>query len=224
MKLKIRIAGLLFVTGIVVGIFSIVPSIDCPQYLTEAAKNNTQVIMGAVCQFIISLTYSGIAFLLYPILKKYDTSLALGFLTFRIIASTLLIIGTIVLLSILVLSKEFAKIPDQNTLSIEVLGNVLKMTRDYINHVFMILVLCTGNFLLYIILLKSKLLPKWFPIWGLFGTLLSAIASFLILFQVIEIITPEYLILNAPTAIIELSFGMWLIFKGFDKKVLLLDE
>lgn len=83
----------------------------------------------------------------------------------------------------------------------------------------MILVLCAGNFMFYILLLKSKLIPKWLSIWGLLGYLLSAIASVLILFQVVEVITTEYLVLNVPTAIQELILGIWLITKGFDQRL-----
>lgn len=214
-------AGILIIIGMVAGMLSIVPSVESPDYLTEVYANQNQVLSGAFFQFIMSLAYLGIGILLYPIIKRFSNSLSIGFLNFRIIASTLVILGTILLLSILALSQEFVKNSTQNTLDFEAIGNVLKITRDYINHVFMILVLCTGNFMLYLLLMKSKLIPQWLSVWGLFGTLLSAIASVLILFQVVEVITTEYLILNVPTAMLELILGIWLIVKGFDKRVII---
>ncbi len=219
-KRKIKFVGFLFIAAMAAGIFSVAPAIDSTNYLTEAAANSNQVIIGAICQFMMALIYLAIAILLYPIVKKFGKSLAIGFLSLRIMTATLVIFGTILLMSILALSQEFIKHSPQDTLSFEVLGNVLKITRDYINHVFMILVLCTGNFMLYILLIKSKLIPKWLSIWGLLGTLLSALASILILFQVVEIITPEYLILNVPTAIAELILGIWLITKGMNENEL----
>ncbi len=219
-KSKTKFAGLLFIVGMVAGIFSVAPAVDSAKYLTEAAINSNQVIIGAIFQFIMSLAYLGIAILIYPIIKRFGNSLAIGFLSFRIIAATLVIFGAILLLSILALSQEFVQNSHQNTLDLETLGNVFKTTRDYINHVFMILVLCTGNFMLYILLMKSKLISQWLSVWGLFGTLLSSIASVLVLFQVVEIITFEYLILNVPTAMFELILGIWLIVKGFDKRVI----
>lgn len=124
------------------------------------------------------------------------------------------------LLSILILSQEFVKSPSLNTSEAEIIGSVLRSTRDYINHVFMILFLCIGNLMFYILLLRSKLIPKWLSIWGLFGNSLSVVASLLVLFQVIEIITSEYLALNVPTAIQELILGIWLMIKGFNKRPL----
>lgn len=218
-KRKTRFAGFLFLVGMLAGVFSVAPAIDSAKFLTEAAANFNQVVIAAIFQFIMSLAYLGIVILLYPIIKKFGGSLSIGFLSLRIIAAALVIIGAILLLLILALSQEFVKAPSQSALALEALGNVFKITRDYINHVFMILVLCAGNFMFYILLLKSKLIPKWLSIWGLLGYLLSAIASVLILFQVVEVITTEYLVLNVPTAIQELILGIWLITKGFDQRL-----
>jgi len=40
------------------------------------------------------------------------------------------------------------------------------------------------------------------------------------MFRLIDIITPEYMIMNVPIALQELTFAIWLIVKGFDKKVI----
>ncbi|MBU0558608.1 MAG: DUF4386 domain-containing protein [Bacteroidetes bacterium] len=223
-KQKVRFAGLLIITGMIAGIFSVAPAIDSSKYLTEAAANSNQVIVGAIFQFIMALAYLGIGILLYPIIKRFSSSLAIGFFSLRIIAASLVIFGTILLLSILTLSQEFVKSASQNIMEFEALGNLLKITRDYINHVFMILVLCFGNFMLYLLLIKSKLIPLWLSLWGLLGGLLSAIASIMLLFQVFEVITTEYLILNMPTALLELILGIWLMMKGFDKRALLIES
>lgn len=214
---KTKLAGFLLIAGMLAGIFSVAPVVDSTGYLREAAAKPVQVMVAAIFQFVMSLAYLGIAILLYPLLKKIGSSLSVGFLSFRIIAASLVIIGTLILLSILGLSQEFVKMPSQDSLLPEIVGAVLKIVRDYINHVFMILVLCIGNFMFYILLLRSRLIPPWLSVWGLLGNSLSVIASLLILFQQMEIITTEYLLLNVPTAIQELTLAIWLIVKGFDK-------
>lgn len=219
-KSKTRLAGFLFLAGMFAGILSVAPSVDSANFLTEAAANSGQVIIAAAFQFMMSLAYLGIAILLYPLIRRFGSSLSIGFLSLRIIAAGLVILGALLLLSVLALSQEFVKNAAQDTLALEALGNVFKTTRDYINHVFMILVLCTGNFMFYILLLRSKLIPRWLSVWGLFGNVLSAIASVLVLFQLVEIITTEYLVLNVPTALQELVLGFWLMVKCFDKRPL----
>lgn len=220
-KHSARLVGLLYIAGMVAGIISVVPSIDSENYLTAAAANSTQVRIATLFQFVMFFTQLAIAILLYPVVKKFGESLAIGFLSLRIVSATLILFGTILLISLLVLSQEFVSQSPQNTLMFEALGSTLKMTRDHINHVFMILVLCLGNFMLYVLLLKSKLIPRWLSLWGFLGTVISAIASVLILFQVIDVITNEYLILNVPAALLELVLGLWFLVKGFDKKALI---
>lgn len=215
-----RVTGFLFLGAMLAGIFSVAPAVDGAAYLTEAAANPHQVIMAAICQFIMGLAYLGIAVLVYPLVKGFGSSLSTGFLSMRIIVATLVVIGTILLPAILVLSQKYVEKPSHDVLTFEILGHVLKSTRDHINHVFMILVLCMGNLMLYTLFLKSRLIPKWLSVCGLIGNVLSATASVLVLFQAVEIITTEYLCLNAVTALQELILGIWLIAKGFDKNVI----
>lgn len=218
-KIHIRLAGLLYLLAIVTGIFSIAPSVDAKEYLTQATANANEVIIAVVFQFIMSLIYIGVAILLYPVIRKFAYSLALGFLTFRIIAVTLSIIGTVLLLSILALSHAFVQNPSGDATAIATVGYVLKTTRDYINHVFMVWTLCAGNILLFVLLFKSQLVPRWLSVWGLVGAVLSIIAAALVLFGVFDIITVEYLVLNIPTALQEIIFGLWLLLKGFDSRL-----
>jgi len=212
----IRLAGILMLAGMVAGIFSVAPAIDATDYLTAAAKDSNQVTLAAVFQLVMSLTYIGVAILLYPTIKRFGSAWSIGFLSCRIIAASLSIIGTIVLLSMLTLSQEYLRNPSPHPLALEAIGNVLKITRDYINHVFMVIVLCTGNFLCYVLFFQSKLIPRWLSLWGIMAAFLSVSASILLLFQQVDVITYAYLALNAPMAIQEVFLGIWLIVKGFD--------
>jgi hypothetical protein len=129
----------------------------------------------------------------------------------------LVIIGTVVLTSILSLSSEFVGEASQNKEIFESLGKILKVTRDSINHGFMVFALSTANILFYLILIKVRLIPVWLSIWGIIGAVLSAIGSVLLLYQVLDVITTEYILLNIPTVLAELLLGFWLVFKGFKK-------
>eukprot|EP01132_Coremiostelium_polycephalum_P006130 gene6130-7636_t len=180
--MKERIAGGLFLLGMVAGIFSVAPSIDSVEYLSIASKNVNQTIVASISQFIMSFTYIGIGILLYPIIKRIDNSLSLGFLSMRIVATSIVIIGTII---------------------------------DYINHVFMVLTICTSNIMFYLLMLKSQFIPRWISIFGLIGCLLAEFASILVLFKVVDVITTEYILLNVPAALQELIIGSWLLLKGF---------
>ena len=215
-KKNARIAGGLIILGMITGLLSVSPGVDSLEYLTQAAADANQVISAATFQFVLAIIYVGIALLFFPVLSLINKNLATGFLAFRIISTTLMVVGTVFLLSILLLSQGYISASNHNTEILEIIGNMLKYTRDYFNHVFMVLVLGISNVFLYYLFFNSKLIPQWISVLGFISTVLSMFASILLLFQVVEVITTEYLILNAPTALIELILGIWLLFKGFN--------
>lgn len=219
-RTQTRRAGLLMLAGITAGIFSVAPSVDSPEYLTEAAGHSGAVTSAAVFQIAMSLAYIGIAVLLYPVINRFGSGLSIGFLSFRIVAVSLSLMGTVLLLSVLALSREYSQNPLPDTSAAHALGNVLKTSRDVINHVCMVLVLCTGNVLLCALLFQSKLLPRWLSVWGIIGACSAAGAGLLFLFGKVSIFTAEYLALNVPAAMHEVLSGIWLLVNGFDRRVL----
>ncbi|KAB2815617.1 DUF4386 domain-containing protein [Phaeocystidibacter marisrubri] len=218
MKSNARIAGGLILLSFITGLLSVSPGVDSADYLTEAAGQSNQTIAAALYQFILAIIYVGIALLFFPVFSKLNKMLAVSFLGFRIIATTLMLVGTVLLLSILVLSQGYVNHPTSDTHTLHIIGNMLRYSRDYFNHVFMVLVLGISNLIAYYIFFRSRLIPSWISIWGMVGTLLSMTASVLLMFQVFDVITTEYLILNTPTAIVELLLGFWLIIKGWNTR------
>ncbi len=215
------IAGFLYIIGLVAGILSIAPAIDAPDYLIKTSANANQVIFGAFFQFIMAVAYAGIAIILYPILRKYNKSLALGFLSFRIIAVAFLIIGVASVLLLLTLSQEFVKAGTPNLSYFQTLGGLLRAGRDLVNHVTMPLVLTVSGLMFYFLLYQTKLIPRWLSVWGFISNLLGLLATLLVMFHFIEIITPIYIILALPTALQEMVLAVWLIVKGFNPAAIL---
>jgi len=198
-----------------VGILSIAHAVDDSDYLTKSALNSNKIYKAACFQFLMAILYIGIVIVLYPILKVYNERLAVGFLSSRIIAVIFVLFGTITLLLILRLSQDFVKVNSSNSLYYNVIGDLLKTARDLVNHVGMIIVLCIGGIMLYIIMIQSELIPTWLSVWGILGSVIAILASVLILLKYIQILSPTYLILNIPIALQEIVFAVWLILKGF---------
>lgn len=216
---KSIIAGSLYLVGFIAGILSIASAVDSPEYLIKTAAHVNQTLFSALFQFVMIIAYIGIAINLYPIVKKFNESLALGFLSFRIIGTVFLLIGVIFLLLILTVSQEFVRTESSDLPTFQLIGGLLQTGRDYVNHVAMIVSLNIGGILLYVSLFQSRLIPKWLSVWGIIGALLAILASFLVMFGFIDIITSGYLTLNVPIASQELIFAFWLIVKGFDRQV-----
>ena len=211
------IAGSLYLLGIVAGILSIAYAVDDPEYLIKASSSVTPIMIAAFFHFLMAPIYLGVAISLYPVLKKDNQWLAFGFVAFRIIACVFIIIGVIILLLLLTLSQEFVSAGTPDFSYYQTIGGLLQVGRDLTNHVATILAVSFGGLLFYFLLLKTRLVPRWLSGWGLIGTILTIIASYLVMFRLISVITQTYIILNMPLALQEIVLGLWLIIKGFNK-------
>ena len=172
------IAGILIIIGMLAGILSIVPSVESTYYLTEVSANQNQVLSGAFFQFTLVPIYIGFALLLYPILSKYNKSLSIGFVSFRIIAGVFQLVGVIAIPIFILLSQEFLKSTNPDLLYFQISGDVLKLGRDLANHVGVMLATGLGNLMLFYILYKTKLIPRWLSSWGFIGNIIAMLASF----------------------------------------------
>ena len=81
------IVGVLFITATVassLGFTILDPILNAPDILDNVSANTTQVIIGVLLLLIDSAAVVGIAVMMFPILKKHNESLALGYVGARI--------------------------------------------------------------------------------------------------------------------------------------------
>lgn len=213
------IAGWSYIGATVAGILSMVPVIDDPEYLIKISAHETQVIAGAFFQLLMVAAYIGYAISLYPLLRKHNENLALGFISFWVIGGVFIIIGVIILLLFLTLSQGFVRSAASQAVYFQTLGELLRTGRDLVNHVGMILALSLGSIMCYSVLFRTRLVPRWLSGWGLIGTALTIFASLLLMFRLIGLITTIYVGLNFPLALQEMVLAVWLIVKGFNPTV-----
>ncbi|MBX2943761.1 MAG: DUF4386 family protein [Cyclobacteriaceae bacterium] len=90
-----RIAGILILFGMLAGLLSIVPSVESTEFLKELFPNRSQVLIGAVFQFLLVPIYIGFALILFKTLKAHKGNSAIGFVGFRMIAGAFQIFGVI---------------------------------------------------------------------------------------------------------------------------------
>jgi hypothetical protein len=211
------IVGILFLIATVIlivgGIFSL--SIYEPDYLTAVSENENQVILGALLEIVAAAAVVGIPIAMFPILKKYNEGLALGYVGTRIFEGLTIFLNTIILLALLSLSNQFvnASIPDVSYF--ETTGALLLGVREWgsllVDFSFPIGAV-VFNYLLY----KTKLTPKWIAILGLLGGALWLATTPVRMYG----FSPEWMdFLAAPIAFQEMILAVWLIVKGFNTSV-----
>ena len=208
--------GVLIVSSIVLGILSSVPALEKPDYLAAIATIKTQILAAALFQAAMAVAYVCIAVLVFPIVKRYSETLAIGYFGFRIIAAAFLFVGIASLLLLLLLSQGYVASDPLGASYFKTIGELLRTGRDLMNHVGMILPWSIGGLILYYCILRMKLVPKWLSIWGLVGTSLTIIATLMLICDFIKIATPLYFIMNTPAAVFEVALAIYLFVKGFN--------
>jgi hypothetical protein len=212
------IVGLLFISATVaysIGIYLIDSITNTPDYLTKVSENENQTIIGAFLVLVDAIAVAGIAILIHPILKKYDETLALGYVGARIAEGILFFVNVITILILITLSNEYVQAGSPDSSYFQTLGSLIISAGDWAFLLGFGLVFTISALILNFVLYQSKLVPRWLSVWGFIGALLL-FAYYLL--QPFSIIMIEILFL--PIAVQEMVFALWLIVKGFNPSVI----
>jgi hypothetical protein len=216
------IVGVLFITATVVTLLSIplTNHINAPDYLINISANENQVIIGALLQLINCIAIVGIAVMLFPIFKKHNEALALGYVGARIMEAVSLIVAVISLLLLLTLSQEFVKAGAPDVSSFQTLGTSLLAANYWAWLLGGELFLTLSALILNSILYQSKLIPRFISVWGLIGATLLLAQGLLGMFGSLSETSVLRTYLFIPIAVQEMVFAVWLIVKGFNSSAI----
>ena len=215
-----RIVGALFliamVTSLVGGLWleSIITAED---YLTTVSANETQVVIGVVLELINGIAVIGIAVMMFPIFRKHDEALALGYVALRIIEAVVVIAAAVIPLSLVALSQEYLEMGAPDTSQFQILGSSLLASRAFWASVMLGIFFGLAALLFYYLLYRSKLVPRWLSGWGFIAVVLVLIWNLLELFG---ISVSFGMILALPMILNEIVLAIWLIIKGFNASAL----
>ena len=211
--------GVLFIIATAAPLLSVafVPIIFGPASLANVwllAANENQIRIGALLEFAMAAAVAAIPICMYPILKKYNESMALGYVVGRLVEGIMFTIGAISLLALLTLSKEFALAGAPSASYYQIIATTVLAIRAG-ESVFAQFGFSLGSVMFYYLLYKSKLIPRWLSGWSLIGAVLFLASAFLAMFGYGSEST-IYLLFNAPGGLGEMVFAVWLIVKGFN--------
>ncbi len=212
------IVGVLFIMALVlflIGKAFYEPILSSPDYLDNTYPNRVIVIIGILLEFISALAVILIPVLLFPILKKYNEVLALGYVSFRLFEAVLLSVAQIFKLSLVNLSQEYLNKGGVDVSYFKNTGNSIQSVIYWVDHdgLVYLFVFGIGALLLYSALYKSKLIPRWLSIWGLFSAVAILTASVMNTFDISLVLA---MVLVIPIAFQEQAMAIWLIVKGFN--------
>lgn len=220
-KTNAIITGLFFIAATVSAIIGLKlydPILNHADYLTNAARHSTQIIFGGLFELILVCTASGTAIMLFPYLRKYNESLAIGYVCFRVLEVVFILIGILGMLSIVTLGHAYLSKASSDIDTYQAAGTIAKAIHDWTFIIGPLFILGINTSIYNYVFYKSKLVPRPLSIWGITGAVLVFISSLLVMFGLIEILSLWQMLLAMPIAIYEMILAIWLITRGFNLK------
>jgi hypothetical protein len=212
------IVGVLYIIGTVAGILCKVltgPIQSDLNLLTKVTANENQIIMGALFLLIMGLALAMVPVMMFPILKKHNEALALGYVVYRGALETVTTVAMVIgWLFLTVLSQQYIA-GAQDASNIQTLGTLLLNGNDSISTISQI-IFPLGALMFYFLLYQSKLIPRWISGWGLIAGVLWIAVTLLDLFGLINAWSTVQVALALPIGLQEMVMAVWLIVKGFN--------
>jgi hypothetical protein len=213
-KSTARAIGILFIiasASAIIGGTMALPATES-DFLSEAAGSEGQVVIGLILEMVLALAVFGMAALFFPILKKEDEGLALGYVATRTLEGVLIAAGTVSAALMLTLSKGFG--PDETAAGVEPVADVLFAAREWTYWFGPMAVFSVSALILNWLLYRSRVVPTWISIWGFIGGVLLLASAVLEMFG--QALGWWQAVFTVPIGVNEMVLAIWLIVKGFD--------
>jgi len=210
-------------TALVAGVFYLISFVSIPTlslygtvkgegFIISSAAD-TGALWGGFLEVIVALAGIGTAVALYPVVRRQNEAMALGFVATRTLEAAMIFAGVASLLSLVALRQPGASGADATSLT--TVGQALVA---FYNGAFLVgqsLMPVMNALLLGTLMYRSGLVPRLIPLIGLIGAPLQLTAVIATLFGLIDRVSSVALILVIPIFLWELSLGIYLVVKGF---------
>ena len=171
---------------------------------------DTAVIVGGILEIIVALAGIGTAVALFPVLKRQNEGVALGFVGSRVLEAATIFAGVVFLLSVVTLRQ--AGVGAAGLVTAQAL--VAMYNRTFL--VGQSLMPVVNALLLGSLLYQSRLVPRVLPLLSFTGAALLVAGDIGVLFGLIGQHAPSTALAAIPIALWEFSLGVWLVVKGFN--------
>ena len=214
-------------TALVAGVFYLITFISIPTLaLYGPIKNHrdwilgsgshTAVLVGVFLEVIVALAGIGTAVTLFPVVKRQNEGVALGFVASRVIEAAMIFTGVLSLLSLVTLRHDLGGAAGANAAALVTTGASHVAIYNWTFLLGQTLMPCINALLLGTLMYRSRLVPRVIPVLGLIGGPLLLTAVIATLFGgSIGHVSAFAAIATLPVAAWEFSLGVWLVVKGF---------
>ena len=202
-------AGLLYLlTFISIPTLFLYSSVRGANYIVGPGPD-TRVFIGVVLELIVALACIGTAVALYPVVKRQNEGVALGFVGVRTLEAAMIFAGAFSLLAVVNVRQAGAGAGALAT------GKALVGLHDWTFILGQSLIPAVNALLLGYLLYQSRLVPRVLPVLGFIGAPLLVASSVATLFGANEYGSGLSGLAALPIALWEFSLGVYLVVKGF---------
>lgn len=212
------VAGVFFIVAAVTAVIALAlygPVLNDANYIIAGAGNDSRIFGGAFLEVILAISAIGTAVALFPIVKRQNEGIALGYVAGRITESMLILLGAICLVSVVTLRQDFAGAATPDTGALVVVAKALVVIHNWTFLLGPSLAIGVNTSLLVYLMYRSGLVPRVIPVLGLIGGPVIFAAGTAELFGLFQQVSVWGAIAAIPVTAWEMSLAVWMIVKGF---------
>jgi hypothetical protein len=170
---------------------------------------DTRVYIGVILELIVALAGIGTAVALYPVVKRQNEGVALGFVGTRTLEAATIFGSVTALMAVVALRQAGAGAAELAT------GHALISVHDWTFLFGQALMPAANALLIGSLLYQSRLVPRALPVLGFIGAALLVASTMATVFGANEYGSAASGLLSLPIAVWEFSLGVYLVVKGF---------
>jgi hypothetical protein len=217
------VTGVLFIITFLTSIPAVVlygPVLNDAHYVLGAGADS-RIALGAFLEVLLAISGIGTAVVIFPVVKRQNEAIALGYVAARVVESTIIVVGIVSVMSVVTMRHDFS---GADAASFVVAGKTLVGL-----HKWTFLLgpgFCAGienGLMLGYLMFRSGLVPRPIAVLGLIGGSLAIVSAVAELFGLWPQVSPAAFFLVLPEALFEALIGIWLTFKGFRPSPILAD-
>jgi hypothetical protein len=218
-----RIAGLWFIGTFVFSIPAALlyaPVLNVADYILGDGLD-ARISLGALLEVLLAISNIATAVVFFPVLKRVNEAVALGYVASRTIESAIIVMGLISLMSVVTLRNTLTG-TSGDTASIDIAGQTLVAFHDWTFLLGPQFCAGVGNgILLGYLMYRSQLVPRGMALLGLIGGPLAFIGGVFVLFGAFGQPSGPLIALTAIEFVWEASLAIYLTVKGYRPSPLL---
>ena len=144
------------------------PLLTNPDFILSSASD-TGVLWAAVLELIVAFAIVGTGVVLFPVVKRQNEAIALGFVAARILEAGVIVVGIISLLTVVTLRQDVGAAAGPDAASLVTAGRTLVAIQNWTFLIGQTLIPGINAVLLGSLMYRSGLVPRLIPLMGLIG-------------------------------------------------------